>query len=79
MEVCALRIQLFIGLKALCHDGNHIVLLTAADVDNREDVERSARKNTYVSQWSCADKKFVPNICLISFLVVVVNPEKIKP
>ncbi|XP_057180909.1 Hermansky-Pudlak syndrome 3 protein isoform X3 [Triplophysa rosa] len=46
MEVCALRIQLFIGLKAVCHDGNHIVLLTAADVDNREDVERPARKNT---------------------------------
>ncbi|XP_055073601.2 BLOC-2 complex member HPS3 isoform X1 [Misgurnus anguillicaudatus] len=46
MEVCALRIQLFIGLKTLCHDENHIVLLTAADVDNREDTERSARKNT---------------------------------
>ncbi|KAK7127228.1 hypothetical protein R3I94_018419 [Phoxinus phoxinus] len=46
MEVCALRIQLFIGLKVLCHDGNHIVLLTAADVDSKEDMERSARKNT---------------------------------
>uniref|UniRef100_A0A672PEZ3 HPS3 biogenesis of lysosomal organelles complex 2 subunit 1 n=1 Tax=Sinocyclocheilus grahami TaxID=75366 RepID=A0A672PEZ3_SINGR len=29
MEVCALRIQLFIGLKVLCQDGNQIVLLTA--------------------------------------------------
>ncbi|XP_039513115.1 Hermansky-Pudlak syndrome 3 protein isoform X2 [Pimephales promelas] len=46
MEVCALRIQLFIGLKVLCQDGNHIVLLTAADVDSKEDIERSARKNT---------------------------------
>ncbi|XP_051550375.1 BLOC-2 complex member HPS3-like isoform X2 [Myxocyprinus asiaticus] len=45
MEVCALRIQLFIGLKLLCHDGNHIVLLTAADVDSREDMDRSNRKN----------------------------------
>ncbi|XP_051549413.1 BLOC-2 complex member HPS3-like isoform X2 [Myxocyprinus asiaticus] len=45
MEVCALRIQLFIGLKLLCHDGNHIVLLTAADVDSREDIDRSNRKN----------------------------------
>ncbi|ROI83753.1 Hermansky-Pudlak syndrome 3 protein [Anabarilius grahami] len=46
MDVCALRIQLFIGLKFLCQDGNHIVLLTAADVDSKEDMERSARKNT---------------------------------
>ncbi|XP_051979904.1 BLOC-2 complex member HPS3-like isoform X2 [Xyrauchen texanus] len=45
MEVCALRIQLFIGLKLLCHDGNHIVLLTAADVDSREDIDRANRKN----------------------------------
>ncbi|XP_051978072.1 Hermansky-Pudlak syndrome 3 protein isoform X2 [Xyrauchen texanus] len=45
MEVCALRIQLFIGLKLLCHDGNQIVLLTAADVDRREDMDRSNRKN----------------------------------
>ncbi|XP_062412863.1 Hermansky-Pudlak syndrome 3 protein isoform X3 [Sardina pilchardus] len=45
MEVCALRIQLFIGLKALCHDRNHIVLLTAADVESREDMERAARKS----------------------------------
>ncbi|XP_043078261.1 Hermansky-Pudlak syndrome 3 protein isoform X2 [Puntigrus tetrazona] len=46
MEVCALRIQLFIGLKIVCQDGNHIVLLTAADVDSKEDTERPARKNT---------------------------------
>ncbi|KAF4098031.1 Hermansky-Pudlak syndrome 3 protein isoform X1 [Onychostoma macrolepis] len=46
MEVCALRIQLFIGLKILCQDGNHIALLTAADVDSKEDTERPARKNT---------------------------------
>ncbi|XP_052395611.1 Hermansky-Pudlak syndrome 3 protein isoform X1 [Carassius gibelio] len=46
MEVCALRIQLFIGLKLLCQDGNQIVLLTAADVDSKEDTERTARRNT---------------------------------
>uniref|UniRef100_A0A672P7S6 HPS3 biogenesis of lysosomal organelles complex 2 subunit 1 n=1 Tax=Sinocyclocheilus grahami TaxID=75366 RepID=A0A672P7S6_SINGR len=46
MEVCALRIQLFIGLKVLCQDGNQIVLLTAADVDSKEDTERTARRNT---------------------------------
>ncbi|XP_075412033.1 BLOC-2 complex member HPS3 isoform X2 [Tenrec ecaudatus] len=31
LDVCALRIQLFIGLKALCHFDNHVVLLTKAD------------------------------------------------
>ncbi|XP_049321656.1 Hermansky-Pudlak syndrome 3 protein isoform X1 [Astyanax mexicanus] len=45
MEVCGLRIQLFIGLKSLCHDGNHIVLLTAADVESKEETERTARKS----------------------------------
>ncbi|KAL2090245.1 hypothetical protein ACEWY4_014933 [Coilia grayii] len=45
MEVCALRIQLFIGLKGLCHGRNHIVLLTAADVESKEDVERAAKKS----------------------------------
>ncbi|XP_053369467.1 Hermansky-Pudlak syndrome 3 protein isoform X1 [Clarias gariepinus] len=44
MEVCALRIQLFIGLKSLCHDGNHIVLLTAADVETKAETERAAKK-----------------------------------
>ncbi|KAI4898284.1 hypothetical protein NFI96_024413 [Prochilodus magdalenae] len=44
MEVCGLRIQLFIGLKSLCHDGNHIVLLTAADVESKEETERATRR-----------------------------------
>ncbi|KAF5896838.1 Hermansky-Pudlak syndrome 3 protein, partial [Clarias magur] len=44
MEVCALRIQLFIGLKSLCHDGNHIVLLTAADVETKAEIERATKK-----------------------------------
>ncbi|CAB1323821.1 unnamed protein product [Coregonus sp. 'balchen'] len=46
MEMCALRMQLFIGLKALCHYRHHIVLLTAADVETREDTERTARRVT---------------------------------
>lgn len=45
MEVCALRIQLFIGLKSLCHDGNHIVLLTAADVETKKENERATRRS----------------------------------
>jgi len=31
MDVCALRIQLFIGLKSICHFKNHLILLTKAD------------------------------------------------
>ncbi|XP_028855796.1 BLOC-2 complex member HPS3 isoform X2 [Denticeps clupeoides] len=45
MEVCALRIQLFIGLKALCQNRNHIVLLTAADVESKEETERPVRRS----------------------------------
>lgn len=44
MEVCGLRIQLFIGLKSLCHDGSHIVLLTAADVESKEETERASKR-----------------------------------
>ncbi|XP_036834695.1 Hermansky-Pudlak syndrome 3 protein isoform X5 [Oncorhynchus mykiss] len=44
MELCALRIQQFIGLKALCHYRHHVVLLTTADVETREDTERTARR-----------------------------------
>lgn len=43
LEVCALRIQLFIGLKSLCHDGDYIVLLTAADVECKVETERARR------------------------------------
>jgi hypothetical protein len=43
MDVCALRIQLFIGLKAICHFKNHIILLTQADpevIPERRDSSR---------------------------------------
>ncbi|XP_066565669.1 BLOC-2 complex member HPS3 isoform X2 [Amia ocellicauda] len=44
MEVCALRIQLFIGLKALCHVRNHVFLLTAADLESEEDTARATKR-----------------------------------
>ncbi|XP_004602983.2 BLOC-2 complex member HPS3 [Sorex araneus] len=43
MDVCALRIQLFIGLKALCHFRNHLVLLTKADPEERRESPRRSR------------------------------------
>ncbi|XP_026774530.3 Hermansky-Pudlak syndrome 3 protein isoform X2 [Pangasianodon hypophthalmus] len=50
MEVSALRIQLFIGLKTLCHDGNHLVLLTAVDVETERTTRRSVPRKTSVSK-----------------------------
>uniref|UniRef100_G3SMR9 Hermansky-Pudlak syndrome 3 protein homolog n=1 Tax=Loxodonta africana TaxID=9785 RepID=G3SMR9_LOXAF len=53
MDVCALRIQLFIGLKAICHFKNHIILLSKADPqaipERRESPKRLlSRKDTSV-------------------------------
>ncbi|XP_048190646.1 Hermansky-Pudlak syndrome 3 protein isoform X2 [Perognathus longimembris pacificus] len=44
MEVCALRLQLFIGLKAICHFKNHIILLTKADPEATEERRESPRR-----------------------------------
>ncbi|RXM27422.1 Hermansky-Pudlak syndrome 3 protein [Acipenser ruthenus] len=44
MDVCALRIQLFIGLKALCHFKNHVILLTKAAVDGDGGSGRGPKK-----------------------------------
>uniref|UniRef100_K7G8T0 HPS3 biosis of lysosomal organelles complex 2 subunit 1 n=1 Tax=Pelodiscus sinensis TaxID=13735 RepID=K7G8T0_PELSI len=34
LDICALRMQLFIGLKTICHFSNHIILLTKADSED---------------------------------------------
>ncbi|KFO32781.1 Hermansky-Pudlak syndrome 3 protein [Fukomys damarensis] len=44
MDVCALRIQLFIGLNAICHFKNHVVLLTKADPEAIPDRRESPRR-----------------------------------
>ncbi|XP_015093455.1 BLOC-2 complex member HPS3 isoform X1 [Vicugna pacos] len=54
LDVCALRIQLFIGLKAICHFKNHVILLTKADPESiperRESPKRLlSRKGTSVN------------------------------
>uniref|UniRef100_A0A4W5PDF6 HPS3 biogenesis of lysosomal organelles complex 2 subunit 1 n=1 Tax=Hucho hucho TaxID=62062 RepID=A0A4W5PDF6_9TELE len=70
MEVCALRIQLFIGLKALCHDRHHIVLLTAADVETREDTERAHRDPIEMSHgWNLYVVNTVPPLQLYNEMV----------
>nr|XP_033813686.1 Hermansky-Pudlak syndrome 3 protein isoform X2 [Geotrypetes seraphini] len=45
MDICALRMQLFIGLKALGHFKNHVILLTKANDENI--TERETPKRTF--------------------------------
>uniref|UniRef100_A0AAQ4NVD8 HPS3 biogenesis of lysosomal organelles complex 2 subunit 1 n=3 Tax=Gasterosteus aculeatus aculeatus TaxID=481459 RepID=A0AAQ4NVD8_GASAC len=44
MEVCALRIQLFIGLRSVCVYGHHVVLLSAANAETTEEPERTTQR-----------------------------------
>ncbi|XP_077016866.1 BLOC-2 complex member HPS3 isoform X2 [Tamandua tetradactyla] len=44
MDVCVLRIQLFIGLKAICHFKNHILLLTKADPESIPETRGSPKR-----------------------------------
>ncbi|XP_042194923.1 Hermansky-Pudlak syndrome 3 protein isoform X2 [Callorhinchus milii] len=43
MQVCALRMQLFIGLQAACHSRNHLILLTRAEAEVSVE-ERGSKK-----------------------------------
>ncbi|CAI5637053.1 unnamed protein product [Oreochromis niloticus] len=44
LEVCALRMQLFIGLRSMCVYGRHVILLSAADAETSEETERSTQR-----------------------------------
>uniref|UniRef100_A0A3B5LJG1 Uncharacterized protein n=1 Tax=Xiphophorus couchianus TaxID=32473 RepID=A0A3B5LJG1_9TELE len=44
LEVCALRMQLFIGLRSLCVFGRHVVLLSTADTEAPEETERHTQR-----------------------------------
>ncbi|XP_070688954.1 BLOC-2 complex member HPS3 isoform X2 [Pempheris klunzingeri] len=41
LEVCALRMQLFIGLRSVCVYGRHVILLSTADTETPEEPERN--------------------------------------
>lgn len=50
LETCALRMQLFIGLKSVCVEGCHVILLSTADADAPEESERTTqRRGLYVT------------------------------
>ncbi|XP_044218137.1 Hermansky-Pudlak syndrome 3 protein isoform X2 [Thunnus albacares] len=44
LEVCALRMQLFIGLRSVCVFGRHVVLLSTADAETPEETERNTQR-----------------------------------
>ncbi|XP_022053626.2 Hermansky-Pudlak syndrome 3 protein isoform X1 [Acanthochromis polyacanthus] len=44
LEVCALRMQLFIGLRSVCVYGRHVILLSTADTETPEETERSTQR-----------------------------------
>ncbi|XP_062438297.1 BLOC-2 complex member HPS3 isoform X2 [Rhea pennata] len=44
LDVCTLRMQLFIGPRAICHFKNHIILLTKADTDDITERRKLTRK-----------------------------------
>ncbi|XP_071342477.1 BLOC-2 complex member HPS3 isoform X2 [Trachinotus anak] len=44
LEVCALRMQLFIGLRSVCVYGRHVVLLSTADTETPAETERSTQR-----------------------------------
>ncbi|XP_043926553.1 Hermansky-Pudlak syndrome 3 protein [Protopterus annectens] len=44
LDVCILRMQLFLGLKSICHFKNHIILLTKASAEEKVGKEKVSRK-----------------------------------
>ncbi|XP_006007914.1 Hermansky-Pudlak syndrome 3 protein isoform X2 [Latimeria chalumnae] len=75
MGVCALRIQLFIGLQALCHFKNHIILLTKADGREggrglrRKSSKMAAGKQESEPGWNLYIVNTVPTIQLYNEMV----------
>ncbi|XP_074523944.1 BLOC-2 complex member HPS3 isoform X2 [Halichoeres trimaculatus] len=44
LDVCALRMQLFIGLRSVCVYRSHVILLSTADAETPEETERNAQR-----------------------------------
>ncbi|NXJ48935.1 HPS3 protein, partial [Spizaetus tyrannus] len=44
LDVCTLRMQLFIGPRAICHFRNHIILLTKADMEDITERRKPTRR-----------------------------------
>ncbi|KAM7133778.1 BLOC-2 complex member HPS3 isoform 1-T1 [Molossus nigricans] len=71
MDVCVLRIQLFIGLKAICHFNSHIVLLAKADPDAV--AERGEAPRRLLSKKGTRVKFRTPPVAEAGWSLYVVN------
>ncbi|NWY52724.1 HPS3 protein, partial [Chionis minor] len=47
LDVCTLRMQLFIGPRAICHFKNHIILLTKADTEDITERRKPTRRTLF--------------------------------
>ncbi|XP_030584282.1 BLOC-2 complex member HPS3 isoform X2 [Archocentrus centrarchus] len=57
LEVCALRMQLFIGLRSVCVYGRHVVLLSTADAEAPEETERNTQRRGLSRRWTMSSPK----------------------
>lgn len=57
LEVCALRMQLFIGLRSVCVYGCHVILLSTADTETPEETERSTQRRGLSRKWTISAPK----------------------
>ncbi|XP_008846258.1 Hermansky-Pudlak syndrome 3 protein isoform X2 [Nannospalax galili] len=71
MDVCVLRIQLFIGLKAICHFKNHIILLTKAEPEAIPERTESPRKLLSTKDTSVKTK--MPSVAEAGWNLYIVN------
>ncbi|XP_023368768.1 Hermansky-Pudlak syndrome 3 protein [Otolemur garnettii] len=71
MDVCALRIQLFIGLKAICHFKNHVILLTKAEPEAIPERRDSPRR--LLSRKDTSGKSKIPPVAEAGWNLYIVN------
>ncbi|XP_068446092.1 BLOC-2 complex member HPS3 [Clinocottus analis] len=57
LEVCALRMQLFIGLRSLCVYRHHVILLSTADAETPEEPERPPQRRGLSRKWTISSPK----------------------
>ncbi|XP_037626797.1 Hermansky-Pudlak syndrome 3 protein isoform X3 [Sebastes umbrosus] len=57
LEVCALRMQLFIGLRSVCVYGRHVILLSTADSETPEEPERTPQRRGLSRKWTMSSPK----------------------
>ncbi|XP_047444103.1 Hermansky-Pudlak syndrome 3 protein isoform X2 [Mugil cephalus] len=57
LEVCALRMQLFIGLRSVCVHGRHVILLSTADTEAPEETDRNTQRRGLSRRWTISSPK----------------------